>query len=170
MRSVARTAHLVVALLLVAGLVAQIFLAGLGVFRSPESFLTHRDFGYMLELLPVLLLVLGLIAGLGRRMALLAAGMFGLFLLQSVFVGLRETAPEAAALHPVNGFLSRCSRSSWPAMRGSAGGRRQPEGDEPGGVRAKSTASSMDIDRPRPRAPSKASGPIAIGRSASSRS
>ena len=105
MRFVARTLHLVVALLLVAGLVTQIFLAGLGVFRSPDSFLTHRDFGYILELLPVLLLVLGLIARLGRRMALLAAGIFGLFLLQSVFVTLRESAPEIAALHPVNGFL-----------------------------------------------------------------
>ena len=125
MRSVARTAHLVVALLLVAGLVAQIFLAGLGVFRSPESFLTHRDFGYMLELLPVLLLVLGLIARLGRRMALLAAGIFGLFLLQSVFVGLRETAPEAAALHPVNGFLITLlaivlARDAWVSRRAAA--------------------------------------------------
>jgi len=125
MRSVARTAHLVVALLLVAGLVAQIFLAGLGVFRSPESFLTHRDFGYMLELLPVILLVLGLIARLGRRMALLAAGMFGLFLLQSVFVGLRETAPEAAALHPVNGFLITLlaivlARDAWVSRRAAA--------------------------------------------------
>jgi hypothetical protein len=105
MRSVARTAHLVVALLLVAGLATQIFLAGLGVFRSAETFATHRDFGYMLELLPLVLLALGLVAGLGRRMALLAAGIFGLFLLQSVFVNLRETAPEIAALHPVNGFL-----------------------------------------------------------------
>jgi len=105
MRSVARTAHLVVALLLVAGLAMQIFLAGLGVFRSAETFATHRDFGYMLELLPLVLLALGLVAGLGRRMALLAAAIFGLFLLQSVFVNLRETAPEIAALHPVNGFL-----------------------------------------------------------------
>jgi len=105
MRSIARSAHLVVAWLLVAGLAVQIFLAGLGVFRGPESFLTHRDFGYMLELLPLVLLVLGLVAGLGRRAALLAAGIFGLFMLQSVFVGLRADAPEVAALHPVNGFL-----------------------------------------------------------------
>ena len=105
MRSVARSVHLVVAWLLVAGLVVQIFLAGLGVFRGPESFLTHRDFGYVLEILPIVLLVLGLIAGLGRRAALLAAGIFGLFLLQSVFVVLRADAPEVAALHPVNGFL-----------------------------------------------------------------
>jgi hypothetical protein len=105
MRSVARTVHLVVAWVLVAGLAVQIFLAGLGVFKGPDSFVTHRDFGYTLELLPVILLVLGLVAGLGRRPALLAAGIFGLFLLQSVFVALRADAPDVAALHPVNGFL-----------------------------------------------------------------
>jgi hypothetical protein len=105
MRSIARSAHLAVAWLLVAGLVVQVFLAGLGVFRGSASFDTHRDFGFLLELLPIVLLILGLIARLGRRPAFLAAGIFGLFLLQSVFVGLRADAPEVAALHPVNGFL-----------------------------------------------------------------
>ena len=62
MRSVARSAHLAVAALLVAGLFVQIFLAGLGVFRGPERFATHRDFGFMLEALPILLLVLAMIA------------------------------------------------------------------------------------------------------------
>ena len=105
MRSVARTVHLVVAWLLVAGLVVQVFLAGLGVFRGPASFATHRDWGYLLELLPLVLLVTGLLGGLGRRAAILAAVILGLFILQSVFIGLRDTAPEVAALHPVNGFL-----------------------------------------------------------------
>ena len=105
MRSIARSVHLALAWLLVAGLVVQIFLAGLGVFRGASSFAMHTDFGYMLELLPFLLLIVGLIARLGRRPALLAAGIFGLFLLQSVFVLLRADAPEVAALHPVNGFL-----------------------------------------------------------------
>jgi hypothetical protein len=105
MRSIARSVHLAVAWLLVAGLLVQIFLAGLGVFRGPASFETHRDFGYLLELLPLVLLIVGLVARLGRRPAILAAGIFGLFILQSVFVVLRSTAPEVAALHPVNGFL-----------------------------------------------------------------
>lgn len=125
MRSIARSAHLVVAWLLVAGLVVQIFLAGLGVFRGPESFLTHRDFGYMLEGLPIVLLLLGLAAGLGRRAALLAAGIFGLFLLQSILVGLRADAPEVAALHPVNGFLIGflsivLARDAWLGRRAAA--------------------------------------------------
>jgi hypothetical protein len=42
MPSIARSIHLVLSVLLVAGLVVQVFLAGLGVFRSAESFATHR--------------------------------------------------------------------------------------------------------------------------------
>jgi hypothetical protein len=104
-RSIARSVQLALAWLLVAGLLVQIFLAGLGVFRVAASFATHLDFGYLLEALPFFQLIVGLIARLGRRPALLAAGIFGLFLLQSVFVVLRSDAPEIAALHPVNGFL-----------------------------------------------------------------
>jgi len=122
MRSAARSVHLAAACLLVAGLVIQIFLAGLGVFRGPESFETHRDFGYTLELLPIILLVAGLLGRMGRRLALLAVAIFGLFMLQSVFVGLRADAPEVASLHPVNGFLITflaivLARGSWAARR-----------------------------------------------------
>ena len=115
--------HLAVAWLLVAGLIAQVFLAGLGVFRGPTSFATHRDFGYLLSLLPFVLLIAGLVARLGRKPALLAVGIFGLFILQSVFVAFRSTAPEVAALNPVNGFLIVflaivLARDAWQA-RGS---------------------------------------------------
>ena len=105
MRSMARTAYLVVAWAFVAGLAAQVFLAGLGVFDSPTAFATHRDVGYTLSIVPILLLVIGLVGGLGRRMAILAAVIFGLFMLQSVFVLMRDSSPAIAALHPVNGFL-----------------------------------------------------------------
>lgn len=105
MRSIARTIHLVAAWLFVAGLVVQVFLAGLGVFSGPASFVTHRDVGYSLSVIPIVLLVAGLLGGLGRRLALLAALEFVLFILQSVFVLMRTSAPAVAALHPVNGFL-----------------------------------------------------------------
>jgi len=105
MRSIARTVYVVAAWLFVAGLVVQVFLAGLGVFDSPTSFATHRDVGYALEIFPVVLLVVGLLGGMGRRLAVLAIVAFGLFILQSVFVLLRESAPQVAALHPVNGFV-----------------------------------------------------------------
>jgi hypothetical protein len=105
MRSIARTIYVVVAWLFVAGLLVQVFLAGLGVFDSPTSFATHRDVGYTLSLFPIVLLVVGLLGGLGRRPAILAIVVFGLFMLQSVFVAMRDSAPTVAALHPVNGFV-----------------------------------------------------------------
>ena len=105
MRSVARTIHLIVACLFVAGLFVQVFLAGLGVFSSTSGFTTHVGVGYSLSLLPIILVVVGLLGGLGRRLALLAVLEFALFILQSVFVAMRTSAPAVAALHPVNGFL-----------------------------------------------------------------
>jgi hypothetical protein len=120
MRPIARTFHLFVSWLFVAGLIAQVFLAGLGVFSSEASFATHRDVGYSLSLIPIVLLVAGLLGGLGRRLALLAVLEFVLFILQSVFVAMRTSAPAVAALHPLNGFLILLlaiviARESWLA-------------------------------------------------------
>ena len=105
MRSAMRTVFLAISVLLVAGLFGQVFLAGLGVFDSPARFATHRDFGYTLELLPLLLIVVGLIGRVPRRQVGLAVVILLLFFLQSVFVQLRADQPTIAALHPVNGFV-----------------------------------------------------------------
>ena len=105
MRSIARTLHTVVAVLFVVGLIAQVWLAGRGVFESPTMFDTHRSLGYTLSLFTIALLVLGLLGGMGRRPAILAVVIFVLFILQSVFVVMRDSNPAIAALHPVNGFL-----------------------------------------------------------------
>jgi hypothetical protein len=61
-----------------------------------------------------------MLGGLGRRLALQAALEFVLFILQSVFVAVRTSAPAVAALHPVNGFLILLialliARESWAA-------------------------------------------------------
>lgn len=125
MRSLARSAHLVLAWLFVACLIVQVFLAGLGVFDTSASFEAHRNFGYLLSWATILLAVLALLGGMGRRLALLGAGSFGLFILQSVFVAMRETNPTIAALHPVNGFLILLiavvmARDSWLARASTA--------------------------------------------------
>jgi Family of unknown function (DUF6220) len=124
MRPIARKLHAGIAWLLVAVLVIQVWLAGRGVFESPTVFITHRDFGYMISIFPIVLLVFGLLAGLGRRVAIMAAGIFGLVILQSVFVVMRTSSPAIAALHPVNGFLIllvaiMLARESW-VMRTAA--------------------------------------------------
>jgi uncharacterized membrane protein YjdF len=105
MRTGARIVFVGSSWLLVAGVVVQVFLAGLGVFDSPTRFESHRDLGYTLELLPIVMAVSGLVAGIERRIVGLTALIFVLFLLQSVFVAVRTSAPMVAALHPVNGFL-----------------------------------------------------------------
>jgi uncharacterized protein DUF6220 len=104
-RSIARSLHTVVAWLFVAGLILQVWLAGRGVFESPTMFDSHRSVGYTLSLFTIVLLVLGLLGRMGRRVALLAVAIFVLFILQSVFVLMRDSTPAVAALHPVNGFL-----------------------------------------------------------------
>jgi hypothetical protein len=105
MQRAARSIHLVLAVLLAAGLVVQIFLAGLGVFAGASNFATHRDVGYLLQALPFFMAVAAWIGKLGRREVILAATIFVLFFVQSFLVLARETVPAVAALHPVNGFL-----------------------------------------------------------------
>jgi hypothetical protein len=99
-----RRAHLVVAWALVAGVVVQVFLAGLGVFERADRFAIHANWGYMLELLPVLMLILAAVGRFGRRQLVYAGALFAMFILQSIFVALRADLPMIAALHPVNGF------------------------------------------------------------------
>jgi hypothetical protein len=101
----ARTGFLVVVWLLVAGTVVQVFLAGLGVFAGGANFAVHRDFGYMLGLVPIPLFVLSLVGRLPRALVLASVFLFVLFILQSVFVAFRSSTPAVAALHVVNGFL-----------------------------------------------------------------
>ena len=104
MRSIARLLHIVLAWVLVAGLVVQVWLAGRGVFDT-TGFDPHRSLGYTLSLVPILMLVLGVAGGMGRRVALLSIAIFALFILQSVLVAMKGGYPAIAALHPVNGFL-----------------------------------------------------------------
>ncbi len=104
-RTAARSIFIAASWLLVAGLIVQVFLAGLGVFDSPERFEIHSNFGFALQVLPFIMVLSGLAGGLGRRPVGLAGLIFGLFFLQSVLVSLRGQAPAIAALHPLNGFL-----------------------------------------------------------------
>lgn len=105
MSNVARGIHLAAIWLFAACCVVQVFLAGLGVFVSPERFALHRDFGYTFSLLLLVVLVAAIVGRLRRRQIGYAVGLMVLFTLQSVFVALRASAPEIAALHPLNGFL-----------------------------------------------------------------
>jgi len=96
-----RRLFLAVSWLFVAGLVAQVYLAGMGVFGG--NFENHVFFGYTVTWLPVLMFLFGLLGRVGRLDIGLSALLFAQGILQSVFVLQRETSTAIAALHPVNG-------------------------------------------------------------------
>lgn len=129
-RSRARLALPIVLAAFVACAVVQVFLAGLGVFNDPRSFVTHRQFGYAFGWLTLIALILALVGGSPRRITGLVAVLLLLFALQSVFVAVRANLPMVAALHPLNGFALLgvaivATRRAWQA-------RRTATADEPG--------------------------------------
>jgi uncharacterized protein DUF6220 len=134
-RSVGRRALPIVAGAFVVGCLLQVFLAGLGVFDNPATFLTHANFGYLLGYVTLAILILALIAREPRRIVGLAILLLVQFTLQSVFVAVRVDYPQVAALHPVNGFLILIvgilvARWSW-ATRNEPSPAKVPATDAP---------------------------------------
>lgn len=98
---IARIGFAGVAWLFLACVVGQVFLAGIAVFGNGD-FADHRNFGYLFGLLTIVLVVLAIVGRMGRRWIGASALLFGLFVLQSVFVALRSSSSLLAGLHPVN--------------------------------------------------------------------
>ena len=100
-----RIAHLVVASLVLAGIVAQPFLIGLFLFGAVHNSDLHTAVGYSLfEFGIPLLLITGLIARLPRKGMLFTLLLMADIFLQILLVNLRDTSSVLAALHPLNAF------------------------------------------------------------------
>lgn len=100
-----RIIYLLLAGLFAGGIAIQVFLAGAGVLVNPSYFGMHTTFGQILELFPILLLIVGLIARLPWPLLGLTALLFALFMLQYFF--LYGVAPATGlvvlrAFHAVN--------------------------------------------------------------------
>ena len=102
-----RQVHAGVAWLLVAALLVQVWLAGSAIpqLGGSGSFTTHRDFGYLIGLLSLILVIAAVMARAGRRRILQAVGILGLYVVQSSLPYMDPGLPAAAALHPVNAVL-----------------------------------------------------------------
>jgi hypothetical protein len=103
-RNGAYTALAVVAWLFVGCILVQIFLAGIGVFGT-NGFVTHREFGYMIGWLTLVMVVIAVAGRLGRTLIGLSVLTLVQMALQSVLILFRDDQPAVAALHPVNGVL-----------------------------------------------------------------
>ncbi len=107
MSSFLRQAHAWVAWVFVGSVVVQVFLAGLAIpqLGGNGSFATHRDFGYLIGLLTLIVLVAAIAARAGRRRIGQAAGLLVLYVVQSSLPYMDPGLPFAAALHPVNALV-----------------------------------------------------------------
>jgi hypothetical protein len=123
--------HVAAAVLFVATIVYQVFLAGQAIANLGGSgdFSSHISFGFgIVGLAALAVLVTALVARRPRRDIGISAGMFVLYIVQTFLPGAKESAPWIAALHPVNamilfGLSVWYARKQWLAMSaGSAAG------------------------------------------------
>jgi hypothetical protein len=107
--------------LLLAVVVLQIALAGLGAFDVVEkvseagtsvdeeaiddSWGLHIGFGYLVLLGALITFVLALAARVGRQGVLHSLGIFGLVIVQVLLAWFGSEVPIIGALHPLNAFL-----------------------------------------------------------------
>ena len=107
MSTVLKQAHAYLAWVFVASVVVQVFLAGLAIpqLGGNGSFGDHRNFGYLIGLLTLVVLLAAIAARAGRRRILQAAGLLVLYVVQSSLPYMDPGLPFAAALHPVNALV-----------------------------------------------------------------
>jgi hypothetical protein len=105
MKALMRQVHAAVAWLLVGAIVVQVWLAGIAIIQlgGTGSFATHRDVGYGIGLVVLVLFLTALPAGLGRRRILQSLGILGLYIVQSSLPYVEANA--IAGLHPVNAVV-----------------------------------------------------------------
>lgn len=126
----ARYVYLVLAWAFVVGVVVQVFFIGLGLFAGSENVELHVTLGWILHLVPLLILAAAALARAGRRRILEAAALAAVVFVVPILATMRDGTPILAALHPVGAILA-----FWLAIvvaRGAASLR----GVERGGVRA----------------------------------
>lgn len=89
-----------------AGLVVQVFFIGLALFAGRENIELHVSFGYLLHLSPILLLVAGAVGRVGRARLLWTLALAVTVFVVPLVTFVRDSAPVAAALHPVLALLA----------------------------------------------------------------
>jgi hypothetical protein len=102
----ARYAYMVLAWAFVVGLLVQVYFAGLGLFDDSGSLRLHVDFGWILHLAPILIVIAAAVARAGKRRILQAVGLAVIVFVLPVVVLSRESVPALAALHPVLALLA----------------------------------------------------------------
>ncbi len=101
MVSSARYAFAGLVWLYLAGIVLQTFLAGAAMFTPERDFELHRYLGYLLHLAPIGLLIVAVVAKVGRELLTWTVALLVVQGIQPLLPGLRADYPLVSALHPV---------------------------------------------------------------------
>jgi hypothetical protein len=118
-KGILRQAHAVAAIVFVAAILVQVFLAGTSIANLGGSgdFKTHIEFGYTwVGLASLAVLLTAVAAGLPRRDIAITFGMLLLYVVQTLLPAAKDSAPWVAALHPVNAMLL-FAIAAWYARR-----------------------------------------------------
>jgi hypothetical protein len=102
----ARYAFVVLAVAFVAGIVLQVFFIGLGLFAGSENLGLHREFGWILHLAPLLVLVAAALAAAGRARLLQALALVVVVWIVPILAAVRADLPMVAAFHPLGALLA----------------------------------------------------------------
>jgi hypothetical protein len=113
----ARVFYAFLSVALAAGVLFQVFFAGMGAFGADWSY--HVTLAHFLEPLPLLMVPAAFVGRLPWTLKLLP---LGLVILIGAQYALAHAVVPAAALHPVNGFLILLTslfiaRRAWAAVR-----------------------------------------------------
>ena len=103
---VGRYAFAVLALAFSAGIMLQVFFIGLGLFVGSENLAVHREFGWILHLAPLLVVVAAALAGAGRTRILQAVALVVVVWIVPILAAVRADLPMVAAFHPVGALLA----------------------------------------------------------------
>jgi hypothetical protein len=100
---VAGARYLYVALVWIylAGILFQVFLAGMGLFGSAKDFEPHVGLGWILHLVPILLLIVAAVGRVGSRLLWWTTALLVVQFIQPILATLRNDMPLVAAFHPV---------------------------------------------------------------------
>lgn len=97
---VSRLVFAALAWLFVGLVVLQVFYAGVGLLGG-GTMDQHREFGYLVSMVPLLLIIAATVARAGQ-LALHGAGLMAISFVQTILPLLSDDLPYVAALHPVN--------------------------------------------------------------------
>ena len=103
MTRAARYAYAILAWGFVVGVVVQVFFIGLALFSDPSSMENHRTLGWILHLVPILVLAAAALSRAGRRHWQWALAMAVVVFIVPILATMSDVL---GALHPVGALLT----------------------------------------------------------------